>query len=98
MCGTDATWRPSKRPKPKQFPAVRALHQVQPMRCLIVDDDLSLRELLERIVRVDGHRVQSAPDLEAARVCEAQAPCDVMVLDLELPGLHGAEAIDEARQ
>jgi DNA-binding NarL/FixJ family response regulator len=62
-----------------------------------VDDDESQRELMLRILRGDGHRVVTAPDLESAAESSEAAACDVVLLDLELPGVRGADAIVASR-
>jgi len=67
------------------------------MRCLIVDDDDSPRELMQRMLTGAGYRVASAPDLESARLELAVGDVDVVLLDLELPGVRGADAIAEVR-
>jgi len=60
-------------------------------RILIVDDDPSVRSLLERILTDSGHIADCAPDafaaLEACRGC-AYA---VVMIDLRLPGMSGSE-------
>lgn len=58
---------------------------------LIVDDDADLAYLLRRRLRLDGYRVRTACDgLEGlARLNERMA--DVVVLDVEMPGLTGPE-------
>jgi DNA-binding NarL/FixJ family response regulator len=68
------------------------------MRCLVVDDDDSPRELILRVVRGLGHRVSGAPDMAAAREFLSSEEVDVVLLDLEMPGTHGAEAIAMIRE
>jgi two-component system, OmpR family, response regulator MprA len=58
-------------------------------RVLVVDDDRSLRRMLERTLAAEGYDVALAPDGAAALVaCERAAP-DLIVLDIAMPGLDG---------
>jgi two-component system response regulator MprA len=58
-------------------------------RVLVVDDDRSLRRMLERTLAAEGFDVALAADGADALVsCERSAP-DVIVLDLALPALDG---------
>jgi two-component system response regulator MprA len=60
-----------------------------PERVLVVDDDRSLRRMLERTLRAEGFEVALAGDGAAALVsCERAAP-DVIVLDVAMPALDG---------
>ena len=56
---------------------------------LIVDDDPSLRRVLERALARDGHRVLSAGSAETAyTLLESQQP-DALLLDIQLPTMSG---------
>lgn len=68
------------------------------MRCLVVDDDDSPRELIVRVLRRGGHRVAGAPDMVAAREYLAGDDVDVVLLDLEMPGTRGPDAIAQVRE
>jgi two-component system, OmpR family, response regulator MprA len=58
-------------------------------RVLIVEDDSSVRRMLERSLTAEGFEVRSAPDGGAAlAMAEASAP-DLVVLDVAMPGLSG---------
>jgi two-component system, OmpR family, response regulator AdeR len=62
---------------------------------LIVDDDESLLDLLEHVVKKEGFRTDRATDgVEALRKVEALSP-DLLILDFMLPGLGGYEAVRE---
>lgn len=65
------------------------------VRVMLVDDSLVVRSILERIV--DQHpalmvcaTVASAQDALAYLACE---PVDVVVLDIEMPGMNGIDAL-----
>ncbi|MBI5244933.1 MAG: response regulator [Elusimicrobia bacterium] len=60
---------------------------------LIVDDDESILDLLEHVVKKEGFRVERAADgQEALRKAEALIP-DAIILDFMLPGLGGFEVL-----
>ncbi|MDD5657400.1 MAG: response regulator [Elusimicrobia bacterium] len=62
---------------------------------LLVDDDESLLDLLEHVVRKEGFRADRAADgLEALRKVSALLP-DLVVLDFMLPGKGGYEVLRE---
>ncbi|HUS67902.1 MAG TPA: response regulator transcription factor [Kofleriaceae bacterium] len=63
------------------------------MRCLIVEDDDSAREMVERILIRGGHRVLSAGSLIGAQDALAQGPVDVILLDLDLPDSTGVNVV-----
>jgi len=64
---------------------------------LIVEDDADTRRLLERRLARAGHAVESAPTGEHALECLAAASFDLLVLDVELPGIDGVEVARRAR-
>ncbi|MER7754691.1 response regulator transcription factor [Kitasatospora sp. NPDC097643] len=60
-------------------------------RVLVVDDDAAIRRTLERGLRLSGFAVSVAADGEAALGSVAAAGPDVLVLDVSMPGISGAE-------
>ncbi|MEU0599055.1 response regulator transcription factor [Streptomyces sp. NPDC006393] len=64
---------------------------------LVVDDDAAIRRSLERGLRLSGFAVRSA--LGGAEALEAigQAPPDVLVLDVSMPGMSGIEVCTRLR-
>jgi two-component system, OmpR family, response regulator MprA len=68
------------------------------VRILVVDDDPSLRDALERALRLAGYQVSFAIDgLEALRVVGGSEH-DLVVLDLGLPLLGGVEVCQMMRE
>jgi len=68
------------------------------MRCLIIDDDDSPRALMERLITGAGHRATVvSTGKDALRALEVEG-YDVAVVDLEMPGLSGAETIIRMRR
>ena len=62
---------------------------------LIVDDDDSVRELLEFIVKKDGFRIEKASDGEEALTKARALSPDLILLDLMLPKFGGFEILRE---
>ncbi len=58
-------------------------------RALIVEDDLSIRELVRLHLSLAGYDVEETGDGRGALDCARSTPFDVIVLDLMLPGLDG---------
>ena len=66
-------------------------------RLLVVDDDPLLRRLAVKVLAKFGHTVREAENgKEALRSIERQQP-DLVVLDLEMPGMPGLEVLRELR-
>ncbi len=62
---------------------------------LIVDDDESVRELLEFIVKKEGFRIEKASDGEEALTKARSVNPDIILLDLMLPKYGGFEILRE---
>jgi two-component system response regulator MprA len=58
-------------------------------RVLVVDDDASLRRMLERTLQAEGFEVTLAADGAAALVESERSAPDLIVLDLAMPGIDG---------
>jgi len=69
-----------------------------PGRIVVVDDDPTVADVVGRYLIRDGHSVQSARDGYEALRRIAQAPPDLVVLDLMLPRRDGVEVCRELRQ
>jgi len=64
----------------------------------IVDDDAVVRETLECYCRHVGYTVRLAADgVSAIEQCLADPP-DALLLDLELPKMHGLEVLRQVRR
>lgn len=67
-------------------------------KILVVDDDVQVREFINRVLLVDGHEVCQAPDGRVAvDICHRHLP-DLMVIDLIMPDKEGLETIRELRR
>ena len=66
-------------------------------RVLVVDDDLTVAEVVLGYLRRDGFEAAHAADCLSALTIAAAAPPDIVVLDLMLPGIDGLEVCRRLR-
>lgn len=64
---------------------------------LVVDDDENNRFVLSGLLDVMGHRVEEAADGVQALAILTERPVDVVLADLEMPGLSGVELVRHIR-
>jgi DNA-binding response OmpR family regulator len=64
---------------------------------LVVEDDLTVAEVVLSYLRREGYEVEHAPDGQAALDAAAHAWPDLVVLDLMLPGIDGLEVCRRLR-
>ncbi len=64
---------------------------------LVVDDDLTVAEVVERYLRRDGFDVETVHDGRVALDRALASPPDLVVLDLMLPGLDGLDVCRRLR-
>ena len=67
-------------------------------RALVVEDDADIDELLTHYLAADGFTVESAADGRKALALLRQGDFDLLVLDLQLPGLDGLNVCAEVRR
>jgi len=65
---------------------------------LVVDDEKSLCEMLDIIFRKEGHRVETATSLDAARKRLGSNIYDVIVSDIRFPEGSGLDVLAKARE
>ena len=64
---------------------------------LVVDDDASIRRMLERTLEAEGYRAASVADGGAALAAIERSVPDLVILDLGLPGMDGVEVCRRVR-
>ena len=71
---------------------------IRPARVLIAEDDRTTRNAARVALQLDGHLVAEATNgIEALEILRAEPP-DVLLLDLDLPGIGGISLLDEIAQ
>src|SRR3954464_3450032 len=70
---------------------------IQPLRVLIVDDEASQRAGLAGMVTAWGMLADTASDGMEALDKLAKVPVDVILTDLNMPGMDGFELLDKLR-
>jgi len=67
------------------------------IRVMIVDDSLTVRTIFKRMVESDRQMIVTgtASSAERAIIQLANTPADVVLLDLEMPGMGGLEALPQ---
>lgn len=67
-------------------------------RVLVIDDDIDVCTLVAKTLSRAGYEVLTAQTGEAGLSLLEVSPVDCLVVDKQLPGMHGAEVLREARQ
>ena len=90
--------------RPRTFVAITARHRrhTVDMAILVVDDDPSLRQVLNRVLSFEGFAVETVPTgydaLERCQVPEkGAASIDLVILDLGLPDIDGLDVARKLR-
>jgi two-component system, NtrC family, response regulator PilR len=67
-------------------------------RILVVDDELSMREMLQIVLRRDGYEVVLAKDgTEAVALLQAR-PFDLLLSDIRMPDISGVDVLRAAKE
>ncbi len=69
-----------------------------PARILVVEDEPQLRGLLRLYLERDGHSVTDTGDGPSALAAYDSQPCDLVILDLMLPGMQGETVLEALRE
>lgn len=70
----------------------------QKPKVLVIEDDEYSRDALAHLLTAEGYEAQSASDGESGLACAHDSHPDVIVLDLNLPGIDGKEVIQMIRR
>jgi CheY-like chemotaxis protein len=66
-------------------------------KILVIDDEEEYRTILREMLRDDGYTVMVAPDGTTGLACTRHEHFDLIVTDMIMPDLHGAELIAKLR-
>lgn len=64
---------------------------------LVVDDVMTTREMLRGLVELAGYRVVAAESATAALAALRESPVDLVLADVEMPGMDGLELLERIR-
>jgi DNA-binding response OmpR family regulator len=65
---------------------------------LIVDDEPNVRLVFRTALESSGYRISSAEDGEKALLWLESAPIDLVLLDLQMPGMNGMDVLEALRE
>lgn len=69
-----------------------------PARILLVEDEPGVVKVVSALLRMEGHRVETAADGHTGLRLATEEPCDLLILDVMLPGLGGFEICHAVRE
>ena len=64
---------------------------------LVIDDDRQVLNVVQEMLRMDGHKVGTAEDGDIALALFREQPFDLVITDLIMPEKEGLETIAEIR-
>ncbi|MEO7157904.1 MAG: response regulator, partial [Vicinamibacterales bacterium] len=95
-------WLDTQRPGQDRVPAAATSDRPQTRdarsRVLVVDDESSIRELLQKTLALAEYEVDTAPDGRAALERLRLGNYDLLIADLKMPGMDGLTLIREAKR
>ena len=74
-------------------PTVKSVHTI-----FVVDDDPDQAQLLATALSADGRRVRAFSDPIRALASLTSEPADLLIADLSMPWLDGAQIVESARE
>ena len=69
-----------------------------PLRVLIVDDEEELVNALEERLNLRGFRAKGVTTGAEALAYLAETPCDVVLVDVKMPGLGGLQLVKKIKE
>jgi len=95
-------WLDTQRPRGERAASAAVADRPQARdgrsRVLVVDDESSIRELLQKTLALAEYDVDTAPDGRAALERLRLGNYDLLIADLKMPGMDGLTLIREARR
>jgi len=70
----------------------------RPPRILVVDDERSMREMLQIVLRREGYEVLLAENGRAAIDLLEREPVDILISDIKMPDLSGVDVLRAAKR
>src|ERR671910_2673913 len=95
-------WLESQRPRGNRAAAAAPVRIAAPSamrpRVLVVDDEVTIRDLLAKTLALAEYDVDLAPDGRSALERMRMYPYDLLIADLKMPGMDGLTVIREAKR
>jgi two-component system, chemotaxis family, sensor kinase CheA len=71
----------------------------RPQRVLLVDDSSFFRNMLTPLLNVSGYQVTTVESaIDALQLCESEVEFDIIVSDIEMPGMSGFEFVEALKK
>src|SRR6266851_4549591 len=96
LTNTAATWNSIQKPAKALFFASLCPppHRINYMsKVLLIEDEKSIADALQRVLEVGGHEVTAATDSKQGLAAARTGDFQVVVTDLKMPGLSGMEVV-----
>jgi chemosensory pili system protein ChpA (sensor histidine kinase/response regulator) len=90
--------QPAHTSTPKESGPVVAVGEGNGMRILLIDDSLSVRKFIGRMLETAGYQVDTAVDGEEGLRKATLVPYRLVITDLEMPKVNGFEVIQSLRE
>jgi CheY-like chemotaxis protein len=82
---------------PLEVEAAAPTHPTTPCRVLVIDDEQLVRTQLRRLLELRGYEVAEAGDGLSGIDAHRRAPADVLIVDMTMPDIDGAEVVRRIR-
>jgi two-component system CheB/CheR fusion protein len=89
---------PTQRPEPSEPPPEPEPAKGRTLRILVVEDELTVAEMLVMLLELWGHTVQAVHDGPAAMAAASTFRPEVVLCDIGLPGMNGYRLAQRLRQ
>ncbi|MBL0158386.1 MAG: response regulator [Bryobacterales bacterium] len=88
----------TQEPCPTPALAALALNVPQPLQILVAEDNLVNQHLVRRMLEKDGHHMTLVADGDSALSAWAQNSFDLILMDVQMPGMDGLQATAAIRE
>lgn len=88
---------PARESSNEQGPAEPTTRGVKPGRILVVEDNVDSRDLLAKLLAMNGYDVVSAPDGESGYAAALRHLPDLIITDINMPRMDGIALLKKVR-